>query len=873
MLSFLTNSLAGNASWLAEIAIKSTVLLAIGLIAAELLKRRPASIRHCLRTVAMAALLLLPLLLFVLPSLRLAVLPATAPQAAPITYQQSVPIREAEPPLPLSATAELPRHQPATAVVPSPQSSEAAAPDYSFSFQKRQTPAPAQPVSWPGALVLLWIVGAMFFALRLAAGILRVGFIAETATPVEEEDLQIRFNLLRERLGIARPVALLVSGELDVPIAAGVLSPKVVLSRGYAEWDHARLDAVLCHELAHIKRWDAGTHFVSSVAAAIFWFHPLAWLMLRGMRIERERACDDYVLQAGARASDYAHDLLEIVSQVRRPQPAAALAMARRSQLEGRVLALVNPQVRHGSTSLRAAAGIALAVLAVAVPLSAMKLQQREVKRNSEPLASASAAALPLPTSESSPVAVTEVHTRNKTVVDTKENTAFALQSASSTSTSSDDCLTGHHKSQSISSHSENGYKTWTASWSADGCSIEARSAGTVRFSPDAMTIEGITSGGYFEVNQRFGDRLRHLRVEPESSGQLKYSYSVNGNAQPFDASARQWLSEFLLQLERTSAFAVDTRVPALLAKGGPNAVLAEIDQLQSDYARDVYFRKLLDLTTLPPNLAVKAIDQAGREIHTDYDLAQVLLTIAQKYGLDDEGQRAAFLNASSKLNTDYEHSRVLIELLKRPNLSPQTLRMALDSARNIHTDYEKSRILVTLAGLGTFDERELDTYLALVGDINTDYERSRSIMALMEHQKLNPAAISTILKTAAKINTDYEKSRVLLAVNESNNFDEKEIPVYLKLVDSVNTDYERSRDLIALMERHHLGNDSVAHVIAATQRIGTDYEKARVLVEVAQHYPISGEVKDAYLTAAKSIGTEYERNRTLAALNNREAL
>ena len=99
--------------------------------------------------------------------------------------------------------------------------------------------------------------------------------------------------------------------------------------------------------------------------------------MARAMRAERERACDDHVLAAGTKASDYAHELLDIVSGLREPELAAALAMARRSQLEGRVLAVLNPAVPRGSVSRRAALIFAVLTLGVVLPLSALRPAQQ----------------------------------------------------------------------------------------------------------------------------------------------------------------------------------------------------------------------------------------------------------------------------------------------------------------------------------------------------------------------------------------------------------------------------------------------------------------------------------------------------------------
>ena len=125
-------------------------------------------------------------------------------------------------------------------------------------------------------------------------------------------------------------------------------------------WPVERLRIVLLHELAHVKRRDCLTHLLAQAACAVYWFNPLAWMAARQARAERERACDDLVLAAGTRGSDYAEELLQIARVMRSGRfPAvlagATLAMAHRSQLEGRLMAILDPRIpRRGLTRLRA---------------------------------------------------------------------------------------------------------------------------------------------------------------------------------------------------------------------------------------------------------------------------------------------------------------------------------------------------------------------------------------------------------------------------------------------------------------------------------------------------------------------------------------
>jgi TonB family protein len=132
---------------------------------------------------------------------------------------------------------------------------------------------------------------------------------------------------------------------------------------------------VLLHEIAHAARFDPLTQFAAQLACCLYWFNPLAWVASRNMAMERERACDDRVLASGAGATDYAGHLVEIARELRGRKPwlSAAIAMANRSQLEPRLLAILDRHLRRrGVTPKRIAIVAGLATLLV-LPLAAMR--------------------------------------------------------------------------------------------------------------------------------------------------------------------------------------------------------------------------------------------------------------------------------------------------------------------------------------------------------------------------------------------------------------------------------------------------------------------------------------------------------------------
>jgi hypothetical protein len=126
-----------------------------------------------------------------------------------------------------------------------------------------------------------------------------------------------------------------------------------LLPRNAVFWPRARLEAVLLHEMAHIRRHDSLAQMLSHFVCALYWPNPLVWLGARDMRREAEMAADDAVLTAGVRPSAYARELLQLASEFLAAGPSTALPMAAPSALEARVKSVLAPtQQRSGVTKM-----------------------------------------------------------------------------------------------------------------------------------------------------------------------------------------------------------------------------------------------------------------------------------------------------------------------------------------------------------------------------------------------------------------------------------------------------------------------------------------------------------------------------------------
>jgi beta-lactamase regulating signal transducer with metallopeptidase domain/tetratricopeptide (TPR) repeat protein len=190
--------------------------------------------------------------------------------------------------------------------------------------------------------VLVWLAGIVVGLLSVLAGQVQLRRLARNGLFLATSDWALLLREACDQLRLRRPVRLLQSAENPIPLTWGWWRPVVLLPADAAHWPAERRRLVLLHELAHAKRWDCLTQTVARIVCALYWINPLVWLAARRMCVERERACDDLVLNSGCRASDYATHLVDIARIFRRTPQLAGIAMARSSQLQGRIAAIVD---------------------------------------------------------------------------------------------------------------------------------------------------------------------------------------------------------------------------------------------------------------------------------------------------------------------------------------------------------------------------------------------------------------------------------------------------------------------------------------------------------------------------------------------------
>jgi len=253
----------------------------------------------------------------------------------------------------------------------------------------------------------LWGLGALVVGLGWLAATLAANRLVATARPEVDEEWGVLAERARRLSGIDEPVRLLRSDVLEVPIAWGLGRPAVVLPASADEWTEDRREAVLLHEMAHLRRRDAWTQTVAQVAVALHWPNPLAWWGYRRFLDAREQACDDAVIQGGARPSAYAAHLVGVARSLRKDRLALAgvAPMARKAPLEGRITSILDADRRRGRLGRSGVGGMLVFVALVAVPLGAIQPVAQATETADDPVVLASSLDRPVPEAPEAPEA------------------------------------------------------------------------------------------------------------------------------------------------------------------------------------------------------------------------------------------------------------------------------------------------------------------------------------------------------------------------------------------------------------------------------------------------------------------------------------
>jgi GWxTD domain-containing protein len=231
-------------------------------------------------------------------------------------------------------------------------------------------------------VIAFWLAGIIVLLFRLNLGLLGARKLKFLGVEPASVELQGVLQRLRVRLGIRRPVKLLNSIRVQVPTVIGWLRPAVLIPIGcIAGLSSAQIEAILAHELAHIRRHDYLVSLFQCVIETVLFYHPAVWWISNRIRRERENCCDDLAVGISGDRLAYAKALTFLEAQ-RGPAPAGAMA-ATGGVLKMRIARLLG--VNENPVFPRTAAVILLAVAGAVAGLAVLQAARAQSAPEQKP--------------------------------------------------------------------------------------------------------------------------------------------------------------------------------------------------------------------------------------------------------------------------------------------------------------------------------------------------------------------------------------------------------------------------------------------------------------------------------------------------------
>ncbi len=853
----------------------------IGVLTAALLallRRSAADVRYVVSTISLALMLTMPVVT-AMQSFSAVARPRVDASPAPAAPRTGVRIGFQE-------------------VISSPEPAGAAAP---LAFVSPAAAARDPLERWLPVLVGVWLAGVAMLTLRLFSGWLWVQRMKSHGARPAAAAIEVLAQRLIRRLHIRRGVRLLESSIVDVPTVIGWVKPVVLLpASALAGLTPLQLEAILAHELAHIRRHDYLVNLLQTVVETLLFYHPAVWWVSRRIRVERENCCDDLAVSLCGDPVTYAAALAEMEGM--RGAKGRLVLAANGGSLLQRVRRLLGAPSHAGRAPGWLAAGLAVLVI-VGIAAGAVgrdivvaegdtavigALEPGDDRRVG-PLERSSPAAPPAPPAPPPPI---EQAIEADELAQIRALAAIRRMTGGiSRQTATRQCMNwvrdgipvqfrGHAEvlrgaCSALAAVSFEARRLADAAQEAAAQAPAAVAAATEPVHEVAAAIAEISRTANRDLKPVFEELSRALerasrqaaastpRMKRSESQDQSGNFTWSNNGQKLEVSYRG-------RIEFTDD---DTDVKSL----GPDGWLKIKDggrfgtdntiEFKSDGAGNIQRRFWKSGSERP-------FEPEGRKW-----LADMLPRFIRQSGIGARGRveriyktkgsagvfaEIALIEGSWAKRVYYSH------LLEQPGIASRDVQQALAQAgREIDSDFELASLLISADHL-VKDDATRKAYFDAAGTIGSDFEMRRTFSSALKNGPVTPALLAGVLDASTAIDSDFEEASLLVQVAGLQPLDATTREAFFRALDTVDSAFERARVLKGVMNRRDLSPEVLASALQSAAQVSSDFECASVLLQFTKEHPIEGPVRPVFFTAVSGIDSAFERGRVLQSVAKR---
>lgn len=348
------------------------------------------------------------------------------------------------------------------------------------------------------------------------------------------------------------------------------------------------------------------------------------------------------------------------------------------------------------------------------------------------------------------------------------------------------------------------------------------RQKGTAEFTDTEDDVRPLN--GTLRIEEKADGHTRLIEFASNGAQAISRVYSVDGKQRPFDADGKRWLGGLLPNVMREGAIAVPSRVTRILAKGGPDAVLTEIEKIHSDFARRVYIVELSGRGPLDERRLGRLI--ADVSMSSDFERRIALQGIHAKQKLAP-AEQAAFFKMIGQMQSDFEKRVLLQAVLSDQKLAPEAVVQLLNVAAKLQSDFEKRVLLSDVLSRQTLGSQEEVLFLKVTSQMQSDFEKRLLLTAFAARLKPGTASVAAYLDNVKRINSDFEKRVTLVGLLDAIRLAPSDYPAAIDTAGSMSSDFEKRLSLVAIA-RHMPADDALLRQYRKVARPMGDFERGQ---------------------------------------------
>ena len=406
----------------------------------------------------------------------------------------------------------------------------------------------------------------------------------------------------------------------------------------------------------------------------------------------------------------------------------------------------------------------------------------------------------------------------------------------------------------STSISQKNGTHRYSSKQGRNGFEVEYE--GKVEFTDDDKAIKSISNGGYIKIKKTsFGER-RELLAEGNSDGTIDYQFYEGRRRAEYDAAAKKWLADVLLEVIRGTGIGAESRTQRIYSKGGLDAVLQETSEIKSDFVSQMYLKAVLDKQKLNNKDLVKIAAYVPSSLSSDHYITEVFKDYSNLFFKNQETTEA-FLGAISKMDSDHYISLILKRALEE-DLNDAMISKILEASERMDSDHYKTEVIKRVMKREDLSDRAVSRIIKATSNIDSDHYSTLVLREALNRPNLTDDAFEGLMDALSNIDSDHYVTETMRGLLRQNNPSDRVVQAVVKRVGSMRSDHYRTLVIGDLMKNQQISTQYFDDLLVTVGNVDSDHYASEILKSVLKEQELSDQNYNKVLTKVANIDSDH---------------